>query len=231
MDPDITLATLHQVILQQLLQDGYAPDVGQLAALLREADIAGVKSKLLELEAGHGVVLHPDKERVWVIHPLSTAPTNFAVRCNGRIHWGNCAWCSLGVAALLQPGDVTITTSSGAEGPPIELEIRGGKLTPSDCVVHFPVPMARAWDNVIYTCTVMLLFRRSGDVDPWCSRHHIPRGDVQPVERIWNFAQEWYGRHLSPTWEKWTNEEAARIFRKHGLTGPVWEIAPTGGRF
>ena len=36
MNPDITLATLHQVILQQLLQEGYAPDVGQLAALLRE---------------------------------------------------------------------------------------------------------------------------------------------------------------------------------------------------
>ena len=231
MSTEVTVTALHQVILNQLLCDGYAPDIEQLAAHFGHSDREMVRRKLLELEAGHGVVLHPNREKVWIIHPLSTAPTNFTVNCQGKVHWGNCAWCSFGVAALLKPADVKIATTSGAEGQPIELEIRNGKLTPNGSVVHFPVPMANAWDNVVYTCSVMLLFRNNEEVDSWCYRHHVPRGDVQPVEKIWAFSQEWYGNHLSPNWKKWTNEEAAQIFSRHGLTGPIWEIPKTPGRF
>ncbi len=41
----------------------------------------------------------------------------------------------------------------------------------------------------------------------------------------------WYANHLSKNWTKWTNEEAAELFRKNGLTGPIWSILHTGTRF
>ena len=40
-------------------------------------------------------------------------------------------------------------------------------LLDADFLVHFPVPMTRAWDNVIYTCSVMLLFRTEEEVNDW----------------------------------------------------------------
>ena len=231
LNPEMTKSELHYMILSHFLEKGYAPSLATIASYFDEQNLQDVKSKLIDLEEFHGVVLHPDKESVWIIHPLSTAPTNFSIRANGRTYWGNCAWCSLGAAALLQPSDVVVTTTAGAEGESLEIKVAGGKVAPEDYLVHFPVSMTKAWDNVVYTCSVMLMFRNEGQIDSWCNRHMIPKGDVQPIGRIWHFARDWYGNHLSRTWRKWTNEEAASLFRKHGLEGSTWTIPLTGKRF
>ncbi len=194
------------MILQHLIDHESAPDIMEIAKHFMESDLNKVRAALTALEEYHGVVLHPDKEKVWIIHPFSTAPTNFIVRSSGKTFWGNCAWCSLGVAALLQPRDAIITTTVGAEGDRIGIEIVNGKVTPSDALIHFPIPMVRAWENVVYTCSVMLVFQSEGQIDSWCHRHRIPKGDVQPINRIWDFSKEWYGNHLSTDWKKWTNE-------------------------
>jgi len=231
MRSEMNTSELHYMILSHILQRGYAPDLATIAADFGETNLLSTKSTLIELEEQHGVVLHPDKDSVWIMHPLSTAPTNFCIKARGMTYWGNCAWCSLGVAALLQPNDVTISTTAGAEGESVEIAITNGKPSETDYLIHFPVPMTRAWDNVVYTCSVMLLFRSELEIDSWCKRHQIRKGDVETVGRIWDFAKEWYGNHLSRTWKKWTDEEAARIFQKHGLGGPTWTIPVTGKRF
>ena len=104
-------------------------------------------------------------------------------------------------------------------------------LLDADFLVHFPVPMTRAWDNVIYTCSVMLLFRTEEEVNHWCATRGVARGDVQPVARIWAFAKDWYGRHLDPEWRKWTVAEATAMFARHRLDGPVWSLPTSSGRF
>ena len=38
------------------------------------------------------------------------------------------------------------------------IAIRDGKIVESNYYIHFPIPMQNAWDNVIYTCSTMLLF-------------------------------------------------------------------------
>jgi hypothetical protein len=91
--------------------------------------------------------------------------------------------------------------------------------------------MSNAWDNVIYTCSVMLLFRNEAEVDEWCSTRGIPKGDVRPIEQIWNFAAEWYGRHADADWTKWSLRDAVVIFRRHNLTGPIWSIGDNAERF
>ena len=222
-------SSLHHYILDYILKKGHAPELPQLVQHFSVSE--EVMTEALEaLQEYHGVVLHPDQPKVWVIHPFSLAPTNFLVESARGSWWGNCAWCSLGVAALLKE-DVTIKTSSGAYGEPLLLHIKDGELVEKDLWVHFPIPMRNAWDNVIYTCTTMLLFRDKEEVDHWSQRHNIPKGDIQPAENIWNFSQKWYGNHLNPAWIKWTGEEAKSMFKEFGLTHPIWDLEGGKERF
>ena len=91
--------------------------------------------------------------------------------------------------------------------------------------------MKNAWDNVIYTCSVILVFEAEDQIDKWCRRHHITKGGVQPLSKIWEFAKVWYGGHLNFNWKKWTTEEAQRIFDKFDLTGAIWDIPVSDSRF
>ncbi len=225
----ITHGMLHSTILQFIIQHGYGPDLTDLTGLL-DASETQVADALKALQDYHGVVLHPNTARIWVIHPFSLAPTSFVVQTAHGEWWGNCAWCSLGVAALLNQ-DVSITTTLGADRQQVSIHIQNGQIVESGYVVHFPIPMTQAWDNVIYTCSTMLLFASVAEVDRWSQQHRIPKGDVQPIEKIWHFAREWYGNHLNPQWEKWTNGQAQAIFQRHGLTHPVWHIPQSNERF
>jgi len=109
--------------------------------------------------------------------------------------------------------------------------VRDKKLVDDDYVIHFPIKMKEAWDNVIYTCSVMLLFRNEMEVEEWCERSGIPKGDVQSAAKIFEFAGEWYGRHRSENWVKWNLQEACEIFERHGLNNEIWQIASGEKRF
>ena len=225
----LTHARLRHHILTCFVDEGRAPSVEAMRAhfgVSRDEMVAALEA----LQDYHGVVLHPGSAEVWAIHPFATAPTNFWIEADGRGWWGNCAWCSLGAAALLDR-DLTITTTLGGESRQAEITIRGGEILDSNYFVHFLIPMTRAWDNVTYTCSTMLLFDSADEVDGWCARHAIPRGDVQPIETIWRFAQVWYGNHLDPEWEKWTVDEARELFERFGLTLSIWEMPAAAGRF
>ena len=192
--------------------------------------VSEVEAALYQLQDYHGVVLHPNEPKVWVIHPFSLAPTNFFIQSTRGQWWSNCAWCSLGAAALIN-SDLTISTTIGAGTKQVTVHIEKGKIIEKNLYVHFPIPMQKAWDNVIYTCSNMLLFESEEQVINWSRRHDIPLGDIQPIDHIWAFAQQWYGNHLNPDWEKWTIEEAKDIFAEHHLHHPVWHLESTQERF
>lgn len=225
----ISNSTLHYTIIKFIVEHCYAPEIDELSELLNSPREV-VFDALQKLQEDHGVVLHPNSSRIWVAHPFSLAPTNFIVRCGNREWWGNCAWCSLGVAALLAK-DVTITTTLGANHKQVDVHIRDGIVVETDYLVHFPVPMSSAWGNVIYTCSTMLLFESEQHIDRWSDSHRIAKGDVQSITRIWEFSRVWYGNHLNPEWKKWTAEEAQHIFDRFELRGPIWKIPVSDSRF
>uniref|UniRef100_A0A0B7JPA2 Alkylmercury lyase n=1 Tax=Bionectria ochroleuca TaxID=29856 RepID=A0A0B7JPA2_BIOOC len=125
----------------------------------------------------------------------------------------------------------TTCVVTGAIGDEVSVTARDGQLVDTDFVVHFPVPMSNCWDNVIYTCSVQLLFRNEAEVDEWCAVRGVPKGDVRPIRQIWDFAAEWYGRHADADWTKWSLHEAKDIFDRHGLDGPNWAVEHDAGRF
>ena len=91
--------------------------------------------------------------------------------------------------------------------------------------------MRNAWDNVIYTCSTMLLFENEEAVERWCTKHRIDKGDVQTITKIWEFSKVWYGNHLNPDWQKWTTAEAKRIFEQFELSHDVWKLPVSDTRF
>ncbi len=225
----MNVSTLHETIIASFLERQRPPTLCEIASRFRR-DAADARRALRELADNHGVVLHPNSEDIWIAHPFSAAPTTFVVSSGTSKWWGNCAWCSLGVAALAG-GTATIETRIGAIDDHATIRIENGELLDTDFVVHFPIPMQRAWDNVIYTCSVMLLFRNEAQVDKWCATRGIAKGDVRPIAQVWRFAAEWYARHADPNWTKWSAQQAAAIFSRHGLTGPIWTLPSEAARF
>jgi len=225
----VTNSNLHYTILKGIIDKGFAPEVEELSKTLN-AETEEIIKGLYDLQEYHGVVLHPNEPKVWVIHPFSLAPTNFYVQSKKGEWWGNCAWCSLGVAALVG-GDVKIVTSIGAETRQLEINICNGELQEKSYFIHFPIPMKNAWDNVIYTCSNMLIFENEGQVNKWCEKHNISKGDIQPLEKIWNFSKKWYGDHLNKDWKKWTIDEAKQLFTEFELKGEIWDLGDSKERF
>lgn len=226
---EIKTSALHYTIIKFIIDKGFAPELEDLAQLF-DSNTDAVTKALNALQSDHGVVLHPDRPKIWAIHPFSLAPTNFLLRSEGMEWWGNCAWCSLGAAALLNR-DTTITTTLGANGKQVDIHIRDGNVLETDLLVHFPVPMRHAWDNVIYTCSTMLFFETNESIDEWCTAHRIPRGDIQTIGKIWEFSKTWYGNHLDLNWKKWSAQEAVDIFAKFGLTADIWRLPVSNERF
>jgi len=225
----VTNSTLHYSIIKGIIDHGFAPDVNDLSKTLN-ADKNEIIKGLYHLQEHHGVVLHPHEPKVWAIHPFSLAPTNFYIQSKKGEWWGNCAWCSLGVAALLKD-DVKITTTIGAETKQVEINISDGEILEKDLFIHFPVPMKNAWNNVMYTCSTMLVFENEKQIDRWTKKHNIPKGDIQAITTIWNFSKKWYGNHLSPSWKKWTIAQAKHMFREFELKGRIWNLNDSDKRF
>lgn len=220
-------SAVHAEILRVLIDRGFAPTLDELAARLRTPSTEIVAS-LRRLEANHGVVLHPGSNELWVVHPFSTTPTLFWVAAGERGWWAPCAWCALGVAVLVgEP--VRIRTVIGGDGEPCEIRYDHGQVTPADLLVHFPIPVARAWDNVHRHCACTLVFRDRRQIEAWSARHGIAHGEVQPIEKVAELAKVWYGGHLAPDWRKATPAEAAARFRSVGLTSALWQV-PDGSR-
>ncbi|MFX1536403.1 MAG: alkylmercury lyase family protein [Promethearchaeota archaeon] len=220
---------VHYTILKYIIDTGYAPDAPELSKQLKCAT-KEIKDSLFRLADDHGVVLHPNNTKIWVIHPFSLWPTNFWVTSKKGSWWGNCAWCSLGIAAILKE-DTRIATTIGAHNERVEIHIENGKVVESDLYVHFSIPVAQAWDNVIYYCGTVLIFQSEEQVDRWCTMHNMNKGVVLPIEKTWDLAKVWYGNHLAPDWKKWTTKEAQEIFTQLGLTDDFWKVPLSDERF
>ncbi len=225
----ISLSELHYYIIDHIVQKGFAPEVIQLSETYNTTERT-IINRLKDLEEYHGVVLHPNESKIWVAHPFSLAPTNFIVKTAKKLWWGNCVWCSLGVAALIEE-DCQILSTFGAHGEPLTIHILEGNILEGEYLIHFPTPMNRCWDNVIYACSTMLIFQDEKQIDKWCITHNIPKGDMQKISEFWEFAKDWYGKHYDRDWKKWTVVEAVELFNKHNLTHHIWNLEDSSDRF
>jgi hypothetical protein len=188
-----------------------------------EAAAQDVVRALVHLASHRALILSPAGDRVIVAPPFSAIPTPFWVETSEGSWWGNCAWESLGIAALLNQ-DAVIRTSGGAQGRPLEIRTAAGAVTDSDAVMHIPVPAAQWWSDVRFTCSTILFFTSRQEIDQWCERHDLPAGSVLDLQQAWSLAQEWFAGRLEPDWKRLTPAEAAESFDRAGLHGAFWNL-------
>ena len=101
------------------------------------------------LHERHALFLDPQTREVRMAFPFSAVPTRFLVRANGRSYLANCAWDMLGVPAALH-SDAEIEAHYTEDGSPARLSVEGGQLR-GDGVVHFPLPLRRWYDDLVFT--------------------------------------------------------------------------------
>ena len=128
----------------------HAPTVEDIARRL-DAGIDDVQQAFNDLAEKRLLVPEPgDPSRIRMAPPFSAITTPFKVHAAGKRYDANCVWDSLGVLAALKT-DGMVRTRDAHSREAMTLVVRGGSPKPTPCVIHFAVPAAHWWDDIIYT--------------------------------------------------------------------------------
>lgn len=111
---------------------------------------AEVSAALQRLAAAHVLVLQPGSDEILMAAPFSAVPTPFPLTTARQSYYGNCIWDALGAAAMLNE-DAVISTACGCCGTSMALAVRGNDLQAPTSFVHFALPAARWWDDIVFT--------------------------------------------------------------------------------
>lgn len=214
---------LHYWITRHIIERGFAPDLGTLAAMAGRS-LEDTESGLRQLDAMHGVILGPNSLRIWSMHPFALSPTAHWVSCEAGGWWANCAWCALAIGAALDR-HVRVVTRSGGEAQALEFDTNSVAETHPAMVLHFPYPPSCWWsDNPYSPCANILFFENEGGVDAWCERHGHPRGSVLGIAKGLELARLWFGDYASRDWKRKTPQQAVAIFAQLELDREFWRI-------
>jgi len=209
-------------VYESFVRRGHPPTLQEMANEAASPAEKVVRA-LVHLEQSRALILSPARDRVLVAPPFSAIPTPFWVETAAGSWWGNCAWESLGIAALMDE-DAVIRTSAGAHGAPVEIRTTDEGVVDSGAVMHIPVPAAQWWDDIRFTCATILFFTAEQDVHEWSARHDLPTGRILQLDQAWSLAQDWFSGRLEREWERLAPNEAADSFRRAGLDGAFWGL-------
>lgn len=125
------------------------PGVGDLARRLGLAP-AEVEASLRRLASQRVLVLEGDSTQIRMAMPFSGVPTGFRVETPLGGWWANCAWDALGIAAMLQT-DAQVEARCEDCGDALSVTVEEGRLTRGEGVIHFAIPAARWWEDIVFT--------------------------------------------------------------------------------
>lgn len=103
-----------------------------------------------QLHDRHAIFLEPGTLEVRMANPFSGVPTDFRVHANGRSYFANCAWDMLGIPAALH-SEALIEAACAESGEPLSLEVRGGEVRAGEVKIHFLLPFARWYEDIVFT--------------------------------------------------------------------------------
>ena len=147
MEFDITVKL---AIYKTIADTTRIPSSVEIAQMLNRSP-AEVEAAFQRLHEKRLLVPEPnDPSRIRMAPPFSGIETPFPVNAEGKIYFANCIWDALGIAAALRQ-NATIPARDGQTNEPVTLEVKNGSVLPQDCVIHFAVPAAFWWRDIIYT--------------------------------------------------------------------------------
>ncbi|HEV8352937.1 MAG TPA: organomercurial lyase [bacterium] len=137
-------------VFERLLETGQAPSFEEAARALG-VDPEKIAVSYQRLAGQHRLVLKPGTTEILMANPLSAVPTAFTVEVRGRSHFGNCIWDSLGVIAMLGNSGRVLTSCGDGCGEAMTVRIEHGVPVDGRGIIHFQVPRARWWDDIVFT--------------------------------------------------------------------------------
>ncbi len=109
-----------------------------------------VEASFRRLSSQRLLVLEEGSSDIRMAMPFSGVPTGFRVETSLGDWWANCAWDALGISAMLQL-DARVESRCDDCGDPLSVTVEQGRLAQSEGVIHFAVPAARWWEDIIST--------------------------------------------------------------------------------
>jgi len=138
-------------IYRSFLANGTPPTVAETSRSLSmtEADATAAYQRLAD---GRVIVLEHGTHDVLMAAPLSAVPTPHRVKVSdGREYYANCIWDALGIPAMLGGAEAEIETSCSDCRAPMKLTAHHRGVTGDSGVVHFAVPAAQWWADIVFT--------------------------------------------------------------------------------
>jgi len=146
---DSLLWQVRHFVYNHFADTTHPPNVDETAAHFKIlTEEAGEYYK--ELDNRHAFFLDPGTLNIRMAWPFSAIPTDFKVHARGKTYFANCAWDMFGIPALLKC-DAVMDAKFTESNEPIQLEVKDGKVTNSDLLVHFPLPFTRWYDDLVFT--------------------------------------------------------------------------------
>ena len=132
------------------VNQGQPPTLSNLATKF-ESTAEDIQQALERLDAAHHIFLDPDSRQIRMANPLSAIETDYRVKVGKHWLFANCAWDTLGIAAMT--GDaVTIEATLAISRELITYQVKSGELiAPTGLLVHFSLPVNQWYDNLIHT--------------------------------------------------------------------------------
>lgn len=127
------------------------PSVSELGERLEASD-REIRESYQRLFAKRVLVLEPDGVGVTIrmAPPFSGVPTTHLVRVGEKEYFANCAWDALGILAALRTAG-TVLSRCEQTHEPLRLNVSLDGPDPEPCVIHFAVPAARWWQDIVFT--------------------------------------------------------------------------------
>ena len=128
---------------------------GRPPAIAELSDATGepfdrIRESLTRLASGRILVLQPESGEILMAPPFSAVPTPFLVETSRHSSYANCAWDAIGVPIMLRE-PARIISSCGCCGASLILEVSLDQPPAAREVVHFAVPAAEWWRDLVYT--------------------------------------------------------------------------------
>src|SRR5918993_3369566 len=102
------------------------------------------------LNEAHALVLDPHSKEVRMALPFSAVPTPHRVTSADRSWFANCAWDAFAIPLLLAC-DAQIDSICADCDAALVYRIEQGRLSNPHGVVHFAVPAAKWWNDIVFT--------------------------------------------------------------------------------
>ncbi len=142
--------TVKLSIYQTIAETTHAPTSAKIAAALN-CSVDEVEAALQRLYQKRLLVLEPGTtSHIRMAPPFSGIETPHLVKVQSKSYYANCAWDALGIAAALL-SDADIESSCPDCDEPLSFQMRNGKPVSQECAIHFAVPAAHWWNDIIYT--------------------------------------------------------------------------------